>query len=370
MTDILQIDAEIKRSFAKQKKLLPEYRSNLVALKRCLESDTVSYKLRTDSITRIAELEELIADTESDKSRHFYLSDTLKYIVAYKKILTIPIIVDFMDNRRKKNPEKIKIVEAYMCVAAKYIAPPVLDSKGKCGEKKEKKRKKHKRIVCKSCNNKNNFEVVDEYIHICLDCGRTEETYINVTSFKDINRVNISKKYEYERRIHFSDTIKQYQGKQNSTIDQKVYDELEDQFDRHHLLVGDASTPRKIRFGRILKMHVQMFLKELGYCKHYENFVLIHYDITEQKPDDISHLEAKLLSDFDKLAEMYDKLYSDLDRISFLNSHYTLNQLLRKHKHKVDTSNLNELKTIDRLDFHNEVTENIFRQYGWNFSSF
>ena len=47
-----------------------------------------------------------------------------------------------------------------------------------------------------------------------------------------------------------------------------------------------------------------MFIKLLGYTKHYENVNLIHYNITGVKPDDISYLQDKLLIDFDKITEL------------------------------------------------------------------
>ena len=81
----------------------------------------------------------------------------------------------------------------------------------------------------------------------------------------------------YDRKIHFRDCINQYQGKQNSTVLQIVYDGLEEQFDKHHLLVGDKNSPKEIRFSNITKEHVSIFLKELDHTKHYENTNLIHY---------------------------------------------------------------------------------------------
>ena len=73
--------------------------------------------------------------------------------------------------------------------------------------------------------------------------------------------------------------LNQYQGKQNSTVDQNVYDELLDQFRKHHLLVGNSKTPKEERCKNITKEHIHLFLKELEYSKHYENVNLIHYQI-------------------------------------------------------------------------------------------
>jgi ribosomal protein S24E len=76
------------------------------------------------------------------------------------------------------------------------------------------------------------------------------------SSYTDIDRVNISCKYTYDRKVHFRDCINQYQGKQNSTIHQKIYDDLEIQFERHHLLHGGKETNKEIRFKDVTKNHV------------------------------------------------------------------------------------------------------------------
>jgi hypothetical protein len=40
--------------------------------------------------------------------------------------------------------------------------------------------------------------------------------------FTDLSRVNINQTYKYEKKCHFRDTVKQYQGLQNKFIPEKV----------------------------------------------------------------------------------------------------------------------------------------------------
>jgi len=182
-----------------------------------------------------------------------------------------------------------------------------------------------------------------------------------------MDRVNMSSKYSYDRKVHFRDCINQYQGKQNSTIDNKVYTDLEEQFDRHHLLIGDKNTERSARFRRITKEHIAMFLKDLGYTKHYENINLIHYVITGVKPDDISYLEDKLLNDFDLLIDTYDKKFRNkISRTNFINTQYVLYQFLRRYKHPCKREDFVMLKTVERQTFHDEITKACFEELGWN----
>jgi hypothetical protein len=136
------------------------------------------------------------------------------------------------------------------------------------------------------------------------------------------------------------------------------------------LLVGDENTSKTEKFKNITKEHIAIFLKELGYSKHYENINLIHYNITGIKPDDIGYLEDKLLEDFDTLTEVYDKTFKHIDRKNFINTQFCLYQLLIKHKHPCKKEDFSILKTIDRLNFHNEVCSRLFEMCNWSFTSF
>jgi hypothetical protein len=202
-------------------------------------------------------------------------------------------------------------------------------------------------------------------------CGSQQEILLYTSTYKDIDRINISSKYTYDRRVHFRDCINQYQGKQNSSIDQIVYTQLSDQFDKHHLLTGGKNTPIETRFKNITKEHIYIFLKELEYTKHYENVNLIHYQLTGKKPDDISHLEDRLLDDFDLLTELYDKKFKNkqgFDRKNFINTQYVLYQLLVRYRHVCKKEDFTILKTVDRKSFHDDVAKICFEELGWNHS--
>ena len=54
---------------------------------------------------------------------------------------------------------------------------------------------------------------------ICNECSHVHCIQSIQTSFKDIDRVNLSQKYKYKKKVHFRDTVNQYQGKQNKKIE-------------------------------------------------------------------------------------------------------------------------------------------------------
>ena len=354
--NILTIDTQIYDNFTDEKNKLSEYKEQLNTLEQSLKLQNLKPRVIQSLLNSKKNLLEHIYDIENNISFNFYVTETAEIIEKYKEILNSPIKINFMGKISKNNDEKEELIEKYIKIANKYVNITI--------------NKKYKdKIICNSCKSKE-FDIIDNNIHVCVNCSAQQVIMKNISSYKDIDRVNISSKYIYDRRIHFRDCINQYQGKQNSTIPEKVYDDLEDQFELHYLLVGDKNTPKHIRFQNILKEHINIFLKELNYSKHYENVNLIHYNITNKKPDDISHLEDKLLEDFDTLTEYYDKHYKHIDRKNFINTQFVLYQLLLKARHPCNKEDFTILKTLDRKTFHDEIMSNIFMQLGWNFVPF
>ena len=353
--DILYINEKIYRKFDEEKEKLEEYKSKLKELTTSLEIENLKQSIKIKLEEAKKELENYVQDVENDTSRNFYTIETADLIEKYKEILNKPVKMSFMGKSSVNNKEK-ESIKKYIEIANKYVDVSInLDKKDK--------------NVCDNCKGKE-FDIEEGNIYICSDCSAQKVLLKNVSSYKDINRINIGSKYLYSRTIHFKDSINQYCAKQNSTIVQKVYDDLEKQFELHHLLVGDKNTPKEERFKNITKEHIQIFLKELDNTKHYENINLIHYNLTGVKPDSISHLEDKLIEDFETLTELYDKMYKHLGRKNFLNTQYILYTLLVKHKHPCKKEDFSMLKTLDRLNFHEEVCCKLFTALNWTWKPY
>jgi len=214
------------------------------------------------------------------------------------------------------------------------------------------------------------FSLCDNHF-VCNTCGFVSaSTYHNNISFKDIDRVNISSKYSYDRRTHFRDCINQYQGKQNVTIDPGVYDDIRRQLVLHRLIPDNyKELPVSEAFQDITKEQILIFLKETGHSKHYEDIVLIFHHLTQKPVPDISYLENDLLHDFDLLTELYDQKYKKTERKNFINTQYVLFQLLRRHKYPCKKEDFNILKTIDRKYYHDTICADLFVTLGWNFQA-
>ena len=355
--DILSIDANIRNKFEEEFSKLPDHLEKLQELEESLKNENLRRRLVISVKKARDDLVNYINDLKIHKNHHFYIMETIIFIEKYKEILKTPIKVSFMGKLVKNDKEKREIIDNYLEAASKYVD---IDFE---------KTIPHK-IICQNCSNKKDFDIVDGNTYICTKCYARQIVMKHNSSYTDIDRVNISSKYTYDRKVHFRDCINQYQGKQNSTIHQKIYDDLEIQFELHYLLNGDKNTPKQERFRNITKNHVLIFLKELGYSKHYENVHLIHYNFTDIKPDDISYLEEQLLDDFDVLTDIYDKRFKNINRKNFINTQYVLFQLLSRHRHSCKKEEFIILKTIDRKFFHDEICKELFEELGWNHSPF
>lgn len=223
---------------------------------------------------------------------------------------------------------------------------------------------------CTNCGLKQNGNIFHDNYFICEECGfMSQQGMMNPISFKDINRVNITTKFQYDRITHFRDCINQFQAKQNATIDQKVYDDLITEFLNHDLIPQDyKSVPKEEAFKNVTKDHVLLFLKERHYTKHYEDVVLIHHQLTGCPVPDISHLEPVLLQDFEQITALYDREYRNSERKNFINTQYILYQLLRRHKFPCKKEDFNILKTIDRKYYHDDITVKLFSTLEFQFS--
>jgi hypothetical protein len=357
--DILSIDTEIRQIFTVETEKLPIYRKRLDDILKILENNRISNKTRNILEKSKLDISEHIENISTNRHLNFYILESAMYIEAYRKILQEPEKINFMGRSVRKNKDKIKIVKNYLNVAKNYISV-----ENKIEDKKFL-------VVCQNCNNKKDFDILEGDVYVCIICSAQQEVMKNISSYKDIDRINISSKYVYDRKVHFRDCINQYQGKQNSTISQDVYNKLEEQFELHNILVGDKDTPKDIRFRNITKEHISMFLKELEFTKHYENINLIHYNLTNIKPDDIGYLEDRLMDDFDTLTEKYDELFKkNIDRKNFINTAYVLYQLLIRHRHKCNKNDFTILKTLDRKIFHDSVLRVCFEELGWTFQSY
>lgn len=266
--------------------------------------------------------------------------------------------ISFMEKR--VGPPNQEYTKKYIDLLHKYNLQTIIHDEikintcgtGSVGVDKPVKKK------CVNCNEKEFITNTEHNTEICCGCGIQTEKSDNFMSYKELSRINTSIKYKYERHVHFKDAMNQFQGKQNVTILPIVYQDINNLIHNNHM---DRS--------KITREQINLLLKITGHTKHYEDVSLIYHRITGKPIADISHLEDKLLNDFEQVSETYDLLFKSdqtFERKSFINTHYILYQLLKKHKFPCSKQDFNILKTLDRKAFHDEVGQKIFEYLEWN----
>ncbi len=393
MTDdinILEIDNDIKHSFEQEISNLDYYKTRLKEIDATIATSSSYLSINTlENLKNNREsLSHKINSIEMMTDYNRYIIDTQQIIEKYKEILNTPVKVSFIGKKSSTDTKKkADVVHQYLNSIGKYYnisaSSPIishfshfpylssnrylntLNSEDKY-EKYDKYDKCEKHETCECGFTE--FDIIEDNIKVCLSCGYQKECLIGVPSYKDMRRINVTK-YTYDRRVHFKDCINQYQAKQNSTIEQEVYDKLEKEFQDNYILID--SPHRNIKYKNVTKEHISLFLRNLKYTKHYENVNLIHYNLTGIKPDNIAYLEDVLLKDFDELTKAYDAIYkNNIERTNFINTQYVLYQLLKKHKHPCKKEDFVMLKTIERQQFHDTIMKTLFDYLGWNFNAY
>lgn len=355
--DIISLDQKIQEELRMETEKIKEYKELLFGIDDLLTRQNLDDSTRIRLEMNKEEYKKLIETIETNNSYEFYLGESVPIIQRYKEILRKPVKISFVGASKPENTEeKRKLILDFLKIAKRY-------SKLEYEDTEEEKRNE----LCGSCGAKG--LLLSENYLICPLCGSENDTINNPLSYKDISRTNILQKYTYERRSHFRDCINQFQGKQNCKIPPEVYENLDLQFNKHNLLVGDENTPKEVRYSKIKKEHILLFLKELRYDKQYENLNYIYSKLTGVKCHDISHLEEQLMRDFDTLINLYIKRFKyekKITRKSFMNIQYVFFQLLNKNKYHCKKEEFNILKTIDLKNFHDEVFKELFEELGWN----
>jgi hypothetical protein len=388
--DIIHIHDLIIKHFESETEKLKFYETQLAELQKNNTNENISTKVKKTLQQQEEKLTSTIQDVKKNSKYNFYMFNAVPLIERYKELIKTPVKISFMNSnivKVQKNQiqnEKVKIVNLYMTLLKKNqfqlneLIPDEYINEIVNFESIKSACTCEGSIICSNCKNdvlkceecqSSEFDI-DGNLFTCTNCG-VQADLINTTScIKDIDRINISSKYTYDRRSHFKECINQFQAKQNQNIPDKVFDDLYHQIKIHNLIDGTETDPPEVRYKRLNKEHIQMFLKELNHTKYYEDIIYIYYKITNKPPEDISHIESKLMEDFDVLIELYDKKYKNSTqhkRKNFINIQCILYQLLLKHGYKCKRSDFNILKTVDKKAIHDEIIYDLFKDLSWNF---
>ena len=367
--DIIFIDKKVKKKLREEKENISDLEKKKKKLIRKLKQ-TKGYRDRLNINNDICDIEIYIRDVLDDFHISMYITRTMHIINQYNDLLEKVVEKDFVSGVTK-NPDCAKLnktkkedlVDEYLLIASEYIdIKPI--------QVNIKKIKKN----CTLCDSSDELVENTDYTTVCYNCGNEIKMIKNNPTYKDIDRVNITNKYKYDRISHFKDIMNKYQAKQTNTINDQVFSYINEQLESHGLLVNSPIS--SVKYSKVNKSHISMFLKEGGFSENYDDCVLIYCSITNTKPPNISHIEQSIMEDFEKLIKTYNSMKSTSDsfvgtkkRKNFLNSQYVLYQLLRRHKYRCKKEDFNILKTRDRRIEHDEVYMKLCDELKWTFIS-
>ena len=352
--DILQLDEKIKRLIQDEAKNIDKYKNRMEEITKLLSDKSLPYRKKKEIEEEKKVLDTKIKDLETNNMFSEYICISQKIISEYMQLLLVPVNISFFGKKKESSDvdeKKEDLLEKFLDIAKKYI--PI----------KTYKKEIKKKTSCE-CGNSSDFTYTENTI-TCEVCGIETSIYTIQTNFKDIDRVNLSQKYKYSKRVYFRDTVNRYEGKQNKKIDKKVYDDTENWFVKHNLLVAGETFHEK--HSKITKDHLYMALSETGHNLHYEDINLLHNQFTGIPCPDISHVRNEIFEDFDKVMSVYETM--DVDRVNSLNSQYILYQLLRRRKVKVNVNDFGMLKTRERLLEYDEIFKQIAASLEFTFSA-
>lgn len=354
--NILKIHASILDKFEKDKTI----RVNELRLKMALEAEKIKKPQRPIdrkySLKQIENAENEVNSILAEKDLKKYLSEAEELIKEYQRIGPSNKIITF-GVKNKEGPitdddeKRIRIISRYILVAKKYIPIDLIheseikDKCGGCGI-----------LLTDAITNNDNGE-----IQYCPQCGLTINIFNkNNHQFKDSSYSNDG----YEDRENFLKSFYFFQGKDPIKLDVKLYSDLDRYFTSYHLKTGE-----EIRGNPLLKNGTKektsrsmMYeaLQKLYYNTLYEHCTFICVSYWGWEPPELSFIENKLMSHYDKTQVVFRRLPQKY-RTSNLNRQFRLFKHLEILYHNGDiphyynVDNFKMVKTRDILEAYDEI---------------
>lgn len=342
--DVFVLDSQIRGYINSKKSLLSDLRSDLFTSIKLSKGRDISQRLiATQNIPR---LRNQIKDIETTMELGLYNMKVSSLLEEYRSIHRSSFMGDDFTTTRRK----AEIRRLFLGNVRDYVVITI------------SKRRVYRTMVCESCSSKSiRVRDDDECVYVCQDCYHEFEIPNDTTSsYKDTDRVNLSNKYVYSRKGHFTDAVKHLQGDQH--YDRVKIDNVIMIIKREMKFHGLVSEGGLI--NSVSKSNIHTFLSENSLSKHYIDLNLIYMLITDVPCPNLSPYIDKLYSEFDQLSEALEKVRDD-GRVNSLNVFYILYKLLQRQERGWRKSDFYILKTKAKEDEHDEKMKKAFALLGW-----
>ena len=294
-----------------------------------------------DTIRDIQEKKDILRYTEQAEpllAEYKRLGSAVKVISLKKKATAGRCVLD------ARGVERHQVVSKFLQLAGKYIQVDVV-------------RDLQLEDPCPGCGVNLDGLPSNEYgVIICPTCQI--EKYFPVQMLVPVDAINAtSARNGYDDRENFNKALLRYEGKEPANrIPGDLVDRLDVYFKSYSLPVSleikAMPLTNKGTRGETSREMMYKALGDTGLSDLYENTNLICHIYWGWKLPDVSHLEGKIMDDYDRTQRVYNCLIKK--RSSSLNSQYRLFKHLQLRGHKCCIEDFKLVRTPDILSEHDE----------------
>ena len=337
--DILEFHHTISKNFKIEISQHESFKDHKRKLENILKLPYLSQRVRNAVEDDLLTIENKIKRVTSLK---FYFIEIGDIVNRYIDCISKPML-NFFFEKSARQTQKLDIIQEFWEVLNMYkkfypfVCPLIPPSNAN---------------LCHYCQTDHGF-VFDDIVSVCFKCFSENMRYINHQKSCEFT-FKMSSKYVYDRNSQFRDCLARYQGEQKLSLPSTLLPSLNAAFQMY-------------RIDHVTYVNVVMMLRNLGYGKFADDYMFIHHQLTKEPLPDVSHIEEKLLNDFD-LFNSELKTFEHLNKKNF-STQYILLQLLQLHGIAIHPDHLSVIKSNERKIFTNKICKTIFADLGWNFTS-
>lgn len=312
---------------------------------------------RKTCLDKLSRLEEEIEDDVSLISYKRYLSESKKFIDAYRKIGPLIKHETFSNKSETEQIDhhRINIIEQYLDVASKYVTLEIVRD-NKVG------------FYCDCGYDLSNITPDETGNFKCLRCNID---HVNIIKNAVCDEESVLERPRlmggYEDRETFKMEIARFQGKQPINLPSNLCSKLDNYFETSGISIGTviSSLPLNCDNTRGNSSRDKMFhaLQEIGFSDYYKDINLICHLYWNWALPDISHLEETIMKMYDESQRIYETIKDD--RKSSINGQYRLWRHLEQLDYPCKASDFKIIKTEEILKWYEDIWTIICQRLGW-----
>ena len=365
--NIFKIDEAIQARFSFFEHIIPNIKNAILDLERKLtfESKTLNSNDIRKIKNEIKEYTQRVYDYENKITKTEYETKIKDVLIAYTEVASnsskglVVFKKKVEDDLIEKIETRLRLIQDYLEIAKDYIRLEIIH-------------KVNNKAICPICKFDLTKSYIDEYsgLNICPDCGYERESISHHSTFKDSQRVNIGNRNNYDDCENFKKVLMRFQGKQPNRPPPKLYEQLDEYFDRIGKSKGAefqalGLSPEGKKKGTSRQMMFEA-LGETNNSAYYDDINLIMHNYWGWELPDISELEDKVMEDYMTTQQIYNVI-PNKDRNASLNIQFRLYVHLKAIGYPCSKEDFKIQTSRDSLEFHQEMWKIMCEKTGLKF---